>query len=127
MPRHIDVAMGVTTPTTATPEVRRSARLLVIGAAVLVAIAVAPIAVGLASALVLYELFAGPYARLARRVPTRLAAAPTVCAALLVVVGPMAWIGFQIEGRVPSVVAAVSVFCDHHSGTSRAWASTERP
>src|SRR5258706_5389636 len=99
MPRHIDVAIGMTTPTTATPEVRRNARLLVIGAAVLVAIAVAPIAVGLATALVLYELFAGPYARLARRVPPRLAAALTVCASSLVIVGPMAWLRIRLKTR----------------------------
>src|SRR6266404_3171570 len=117
MPRHIDVAIGMTTPTTATPEVRRNARLLVIGAAVLVAIAVAPIAVGLASALVLYELFAGLYARLARRVPPRLAAALTVCAALLVIVGPMAWLGFHIERRMPAIVATVTAYRNQHADT----------
>src|SRR5258706_1795675 len=118
MPRHIDVAIGMTTPTTATPEVRRNARLLVIGAAVLVAIAVAPIAVGLASALVLYELFADSYARLARRVPPRLAAALTVCAALLVIVGPMAWLGFHIERRMPAIVATVTAYRNQHADTS---------
>jgi len=105
-------------PTTAAPDVRRSARLLVIGAAVLVAIAVAPVAVGLASALVLYELFAGPYARLARRVPPNLAAALTVVAALLVVVGPMAWLGFHIERRVPAIVATVTAYRNEHAASA---------
>jgi predicted PurR-regulated permease PerM len=108
----------MTPPTTAAPEVRRSARLLVIGAAVLVAIAVAPVTVGLASALVLYELFADPYARLARRVPPRFAAALTVCAALVVIVGPMAWLGFHIERRVPAVVATVTAYRNQHAEAS---------
>ena len=108
----------MTAPTTAAPEVRRSARLLVLGAAVLVAIAVAPVAVGLASALVLYELFAGPYARLARRVPPRLAAALAVGAALIVIVGPMAWLGFHIERRVPAIVATVTAYRNEHAAAS---------
>jgi predicted PurR-regulated permease PerM len=99
----------------AAPDVRKSARLLVIGAAVLVAIAVAPVAVGLASALVLYELFARPYARLARRVPPSLAAALTVIAALLVIVGPLAWLGFHIERRVPAIVATVTAYRNEHA------------
>lgn len=108
----------MTAPTTAAPEARRSARLLVTGAAVLVAIAVAPVTVGLASALVLYELLAGPYARLARRVPPRLAAALTVFAALVVIVGPMAWLGFHIASRVPAVVATVTAYRNQHPDTS---------
>lgn len=108
----------MTAQTTAAPEVRRSARLLVIGAAVLVAIAVAPVTVGLASALVLYELFAGSYARLARRVQPRFAAALTVCAALVLIVGPMAWLGFQVERRVPAVVATVTAYRNQHADAS---------
>jgi predicted PurR-regulated permease PerM len=100
------------------PEVMRSARLLVIGAAVLVAIAVAPITVGLASALVLYELFADPYARLARRVPPSLAAALIVCAALVVIVGPMAWLGFHIATRVPAVMGTVTAYRNQLAVTS---------
>jgi hypothetical protein len=49
------------------PEAKKGARVLVIVSGVLVAIALAPFAVGLASALVMYELFARPYAWLARR------------------------------------------------------------
>jgi predicted PurR-regulated permease PerM len=108
----------MTAPTTAAPEVRRSARLVIIGAAVLVAIAVAPVMVGLASALVLYELFAGPYARLARRLPPRLAAALTICAALVVIVGPLAWLGFHIASRVPAVVATVTAYRNQHADAS---------
>jgi predicted PurR-regulated permease PerM len=84
----------------------------------LVAIAVAPVMVGLASALVLYELFAGPYARLARRVPARFAAALTVCTALVVIVGPMGWLGFHIERRVPATVATVTAYRNQHATAS---------
>jgi predicted PurR-regulated permease PerM len=87
----------------------------VIGAAVLVAIAVAPVMIGLASALVLYELFARPYARLARRVPASLAAVLMVCAALVLVVVPMAWLGFHIASRAPAVVATVTAYHNEHA------------
>ena len=97
---------------------RNGARLLVIGAAALVAIAIAPVAVGLASALVLYELFADPFARLARHVPPRVAAALTVCAALVVIVGPMAWLGFHVASRVPAVVASVTAYRNQHADSS---------
>ena len=93
----------------------RSVRLLVIGAAILVAIAVGPVAVGLASAVVLYELFARPYARLARRVPPGFAALITVSAALGVVVGPLAWLGFHVSKRLPAVVATVTAFRAQHT------------
>jgi predicted PurR-regulated permease PerM len=95
--------------------VKNSARPLVLGAAALVAIALAPVVVGLASALVLYELFAEPYARLARHVPPRLAAALTVFAALVVIVGPMAWLGFHMATRVPAVVASVTAYRNQHA------------
>jgi predicted PurR-regulated permease PerM len=108
----------MTGPTTAAPEVRRSARLLVIGAAVLVAIAVAPVAVGLASALVLYELFAGPYTRLARHVSPRVAAALIILAAVGVVVIPLAWLGFHISTRLPGVIATVTAFRNQHADAS---------
>jgi predicted PurR-regulated permease PerM len=96
----------------------KSARLLVIGAAALVAIAVAPVMVGLASALVLHELFADPYARLARHVPSRIAAALAVCAALVLIVGPMVWLGFHIASRLPAVVATVTAYRNQHADSS---------
>jgi predicted PurR-regulated permease PerM len=110
--------MNETDTATAAPDARRSARLFVIGAAVLVAIAVAPLAVGLASALVLYELFARPYARLARRVPRGLAAAIIIFVALGVVVIPVAWLGFHVSNRFPTVLATVSSFRAQHPDTS---------
>jgi predicted PurR-regulated permease PerM len=110
--------MNETDMGTAAPNVRKSARLFVIGAAVLVAIAVAPVAVGLASALVLYELFARPYARLARWVSQGLAAAIIIFIALGAVVVPVAWLGFHVSKRFPTVLATVSSFRAQHPDTS---------
>ena len=107
----------MTAPGVAAAEVRRSARLLMIGAAVLVAIALAPVAVGLASALVLYELFARPYARLVRRMSTGLAAAIIIFIALGAVIVPLAWLGFHVSKRLPAVVATVNDFRAQHAGT----------
>jgi predicted PurR-regulated permease PerM len=98
--------------------VQRSARWLVIAAAVLVAIAVAPVAVGLASALVLYELFARPYARLARRVPPGVAATIIIFIALGAVIVPLAWLGFHVSERLPAVLATVSAYRAQHPDTS---------
>lgn len=84
--------------------------MLLAGAAVLVAIALAPVAVGLASALVLYELFARPYAWLARRMSARLAALLAVFAALGVVVIPLAWLAWHVSKRLPAVLAAINAF-----------------
>jgi predicted PurR-regulated permease PerM len=89
-----------------------------IGAAALVAIAIAPVAVGLASALVLYELFARPYARLTRRVPSGVAAAIIIFIALAAVVVPLAWIGIHVAKRLPAVVATVSAFRAQHPDSS---------
>jgi predicted PurR-regulated permease PerM len=92
--------------------------LFVLGAAVLVAIAVAPVAVGLASALVLYELFARPYARLTRRVSPGVASAVIIFIALAAVVLPLAWIGFHVSKRLPAVLATVSAFRAQHPDTA---------
>jgi predicted PurR-regulated permease PerM len=114
----IDATIGMTAPGMATSEVNRTARLLIIGAAVLVAVAVAPVAVGLASALVLYELFARPYARLARRMSTGFAAAMIIIIALAVVIVPLAWLGFHVSKRLPAVLATINDFRAQHPDTS---------
>lgn len=90
------------------PEARRSARPLIVGAGVLIAIALAPLAVGLASAVVLYQLCARPFAWIARHVPPRLAAALTACAVILLVVGPVVLLGRHLWARLPAVRAALS-------------------
>ena len=97
---------------------RQSARLLVLSTGVLIAIALAPFAVGLASALVLYELFARPYRWLARRMRPGFAAPLTVFAGLGLVVVPLAWLGFHVSERLPAVVATISAFRAQHAGGS---------
>jgi predicted PurR-regulated permease PerM len=97
---------------------RQRARLLVLSAGVLIAIALAPFLVGLASAIVLYELFARPYAWLAHRVRPGFAALLTVLIALGAVVVPLAWLGFHVSERLPAVVASISAFRAQHAGGS---------
>jgi predicted PurR-regulated permease PerM len=99
-------------------EVRRSARLLVLTGAVLIAIALSPFAVGLASALVMYELFAPPHAWLTRRVSPGFATSLTIFAALSVVVVPLAWIGYEISSRVPAVLATLTAFRAQYANAS---------
>lgn len=94
--------------TSVQPDRKRGARILVVGAAVLVAIALAPLAVGLASALVLYELFVNPYTRLSRHMRPHLAAAVIVFAALALVVVPLLWLGFHVANRLPQVLATLN-------------------
>jgi predicted PurR-regulated permease PerM len=113
-----DKPIATASITPSRPEAKKGARALVIVSGVLVAIALAPFAVGLASALVMYELFARPYAWLARRARPGLAALLTVCAALGVVVGPLAWLGFHISKRLPAVAATLADFRAQHADSS---------
>jgi predicted PurR-regulated permease PerM len=99
-------------------EGKRSARLLVVSAGALIAIALGPFAVGLVSALVMYELFARPYAWLVRRMRPGLAALLTVCAALGIVVVPLVWLGFHISRRLPAVLATISAFRAQHAASA---------
>ena len=101
---------------------RRGARILVVSTAVLVAIALAPVAVGLLSALVLYELFAKPYARLAQRLRPGLAASFIVFLALAIVVVPVVWLGIHVAKRLPAVLATLNSF--HEQLTSRSSSDT---
>ncbi|HKR08705.1 MAG TPA: AI-2E family transporter [Gemmatimonadaceae bacterium] len=96
----------------------RNARLLLLGTAVLVAIAVAPVGVGLASALVLYELFARPYSRLVRRMPPGLAAAIIIGIVLVAIVGPLTWLGFHVSKRLPAVLSTIHTFRAQHADTA---------
>ena len=110
---------GQTIPVThVLPDRKRGARILVVGASVLLLIALAPLAVGLASALVLYELFAKPYTRLARRMRPGLAAAIIVFVALALVVAPLAWLGFHVASRLPHVVETLTAFRAQYADAS---------
>jgi len=88
-------------------ETRWAARGLVIVAALLVSIGLAPVAVGLAGAVALYEICRGPHAWVAQRLNSRFAAVLMVCLALVVVAGPLLWLGEHLAARLPSVVARI--------------------
>jgi predicted PurR-regulated permease PerM len=82
--------------------------MLVVVAAVLVAIALSPVAIGLASALVLYELCERPYAWTAQRMSPGFAAALISCAIFSAVIGPLLWLGHHLSVRLPAILAAFS-------------------
>ena len=88
-------------------ELRSTARLIVVGSGLLIFVALAPVAIGLAGAVALYEICKRPYARLARRVSRPLAAAAIATATFLLVAAPLVWLGYHLSTRAPSVVAAI--------------------
>jgi len=102
------------------PEVRKRASMLVALAAVLVALALSPLAIGLAIALVLYELCERPYAWTAHRMSPGVAAALISCAVFVAVIGPLFWLGYHLSVRLPAVLAAFSAFNASQSGGSAA-------
>jgi predicted PurR-regulated permease PerM len=104
--------------THAAPNAKSSAMALIVGAAVLIAISLAPIGVGLASAVVLYELCARPCAWVARRVPAVLAAVLTAAAVLALLVGPLVWLGHHLSARLPAVLAAMATSRQQQGGAS---------
>jgi predicted PurR-regulated permease PerM len=102
-----DVAKGDHARGRSAQETRWAARGLDIVAALLVAVGLAPVAVGLAGAVALYEMCRGPHAWLVRRLNSRFAAVLMVCLALVVVAGPLLWLGEHLSARLPSVVAKI--------------------
>ena len=92
------------------PAPERGARILVVIAAVVVAIALTPLAVGLLSALVLYELFVGPYTRLVRRMRPGFAASLILLLAIAIVVVPLVWLGIHVANRLPTLLATLSSY-----------------
>jgi predicted PurR-regulated permease PerM len=88
-------------------ELRRSARLLVIGSGLLILIAIAPVAAGLAGAVTLYEICKRPYARLVRRVKPRLAGVVIAAGVLVLGAAPLVWLGYHLSTRLPSVLAGI--------------------
>lgn len=104
---HSNGSPGSAPATRPANEARSSARVLVAGAGLLIAIALAPIAVGLASSIALYQICAQPYERLTRRLGSRAAAALTVFGVVVFVVGPLFWVGHHLSARLPSVLAAL--------------------
>jgi predicted PurR-regulated permease PerM len=93
-------------------EARWGARALVAAAAVLVAFALAPVAVGLVGAMVLHDVCVRPDAWMARHVPPRLAAGITALIVAVLVAGPVVWLGIHLTERLPVVLAT---FADTHA------------
>src|SRR6266567_1216616 len=95
------------------PEVPRSAhdptaRLFVLALGVLIVIALAPVSIGLASALVLYEIWVRPYTWLARKIPSRLAAFVVTLTSFVLVAAPLIWLRHHLVARLPVVRAAMA-------------------
>jgi predicted PurR-regulated permease PerM len=85
-----------------TPRDRAGFLILVLGAAVL--IAVAPFISGLLGAAVLYVIFVRPYRRLERVMKPGLAATITLAAALIVVALPLAWLIAVVIAQAPDAL-----------------------
>jgi predicted PurR-regulated permease PerM len=85
-----------------------NARSLVLGTGALVAFALAPVSVGLAGAVVIYEICARPHAWLARRLSPRFAAALLALVVAAFVIAPLAWLGHHLAARLPAVLATIT-------------------
>ena len=86
----------------------RNARTLLLGTGALVALALAPVSVGLAGAVVIYELCARPYAWMTQRLRPRLAAILLALAVAGLVIAPLAWTGHHLAERLPTVLATLA-------------------
>jgi predicted PurR-regulated permease PerM len=85
-----------------TPRDRAGFLILVLGAAIL--IAVAPFLSGLLGAAVLYVLFVRPYRRLERVMKPGLAATITLAAALIIVALPLVWLIAVVIAQAPDAL-----------------------
>lgn len=81
----------------------RSARLFVLALGLLVAVALAPVSVGLASALVLYEIWLRPYSWLAQKIRPRLAALVITLGSFIIIAAPLIWLGQHLVARLPAI------------------------
>lgn len=81
---------------------RAGALILVLGAAIMLALA--PFISGLLGAAVLYVLCIGPYRRLARVMPVGLASALTLMGAILVIALPLTWLVGLVIDQAPDII-----------------------
>ena len=88
-----------------TPKDRAGFLILVLGAAILLALA--PFLSGLLGAAVLYVIFVKPYRRLTRVVQPGLAAAITLVVALLIIALPLTWIIGIVIDQAPDSLRSV--------------------
>jgi predicted PurR-regulated permease PerM len=92
-------------PLLQTPRDRAGFLILVLGAAILLALA--PFLSGLLGAAVLYVIFVKPYRRLTRVVQPGLAAAITLVVALLIIALPLTWIIGVVIDQAPDSLRSV--------------------
>jgi len=89
-------------------QAKWGARALVIVTGALIGVGLAPFAVGLLGAIVLYEVSARPFDWLVRRIPRRAAASLTVAVVLALVGLPAIWLTGQVIERLPAARAALA-------------------
>lgn len=87
------------------PRDKAGALILLLGAAILVALA--PFLSGLLGAAVLYVLFVEPFRRMSRVMPEGIASALTLIIAILVIALPLAWLVSVIINRAPDTLRGV--------------------
>lgn len=88
-----------------TPRDRAGLLILVLGVAILIALA--PFLSGLLGAAVLYVIFIGPYRRLSRVMPDSLAAAITLILAIILIALPLTWLIGVLVDRVPDALRSL--------------------
>src|SRR5678815_1822218 len=88
-----------------TPKDRAGFLILVLGAAILLALA--PFLSGLLGAAVLYVIFVKPYQRLTRVVQPGFAAAITLVVALLIIALPLTWLIGIVIDQAPDALRGV--------------------
>lgn len=86
----------------------RRGRGLILVSAALISLALAPFAVGILGAVVLYEVSAPLFARLKRRLRPRLSASVIIVLIVALIVTPAVWLAHEIVGRVPAARAALT-------------------
>jgi predicted PurR-regulated permease PerM len=88
-----------------TPRDRAGLLILVLGVAILLALA--PFLSGLLGAAILYVIFVGPYKRLARVMPAGLASAITLILAVILIALPLIWLVTILVDRVPDALQSI--------------------
>lgn len=89
----------------ATPRDRAGLLILVLGVAILLALV--PFLSGLLGAAILYVIFVGPYNRMARVMPTAIASALTLIAAIILIALPLIWLVTVLVDRVPDALTSL--------------------
>lgn len=95
-------------PASGPVENNKRGRGLILASAALISVALAPFAVGILGAVVLYEVSAPLFARLKARLGPSWAATLIIALIVVVIVAPAIWLGDEILSRVPAARAALT-------------------